>query len=31
MQCETLAKDVFKFPNKAVLRKYLKEYLEQYE
>ncbi len=31
MQCPTLNKDVFKFPSKPILRKYLKNYITQYE
>jgi hypothetical protein len=31
MQCETMSKEVFRFPGRAVLRKYLGEYLGQYE
>lgn len=31
MQCPTLTKEVFKFPHKPVLRKYLKEYIDNYE
>ena len=31
MQCETLSKEVFKFPQKPVVRKFLGEYLKAYE
>ena len=31
MQCETLSKEVFKFPQKSVVRKFLGEYLKAYE
>lgn len=31
MQCETLSKDVFRFPQRQVIRKFLGEYLQNYE
>lgn len=31
MQCETLSKEVFRFPQRPVLRKFLGEYLQRYE
>ena len=31
MQCETLSKEVFKFPQRQALRKFLGEYVQAYE
>lgn len=31
MQCETLSKEVFRFPQRPVLRKFLGEYIQRYE
>ena len=31
MQCESLSQEVFKFPARSIVRKYLGEYLSQYE
>lgn len=31
MQCETLSKEVFKYPHRPVIRKFLGEYVQGYE
>lgn len=31
MQCETLSKEIFKYPHRPVIRKFLGEYVQGYE